>query len=213
MSVHKITSVKNLLKGRVYEIAFKRTFDFCAGQVLAISTDHDTPARLYSIASGVHEKEIRLLFEVVAEGKLTNKLAKLKEGDKLLVSEPFGKFTDNEEPAYWIATGTGIAPFASMFNSGLGQNKILIHGARTLKSFYYQHDFFSMGERYVRCCSKEKAEHIFDGRVTDYLSQFESFPADYKYYLCGSAEMIVETRDILLSKGVPFDKILAEIYF
>ena len=35
--------------------------------------------------------------------------------------------------------------------------------------FYYQHDFFSMGERYVRCCSKEKAEHVFDGRVTDYL--------------------------------------------
>ncbi len=34
-----------------------------------------------------------------------------------------------------------------------------------------------------------------------------------KYYLCGSAEMVVDTRDILIRKGVPFDQIISEIYF
>ena len=34
-----------------------------------------------------------------------------------------------------------------------------------------------------------------------------------KYYLCGSAEMVVEIRDILIEKGIPFDRIISEIYF
>ena len=38
-------------------------------------------------------------------------------------------------------------------------------------------------------------------------------PVDRKYYLCGSAEMVVGTRDILISKNVPYDAIIAEIYF
>jgi ferredoxin--NADP+ reductase len=36
---------------------------------------------------------------------------------------------------------------------------------------------------------------------------------DQKYYLCGSAEMVVESREILISKGIPFNNIVAEIYF
>jgi len=38
-------------------------------------------------------------------------------------------------------------------------------------------------------------------------------PADIKYYLCGKALMVVETRDILIERGVPFSNILSEIYF
>ena len=34
-----------------------------------------------------------------------------------------------------------------------------------------------------------------------------------KYYLCGSAEMVVDTRDILIEKGIPFENIVSEIYF
>jgi ferredoxin--NADP+ reductase len=40
-----------------------------------------------------------------------------------------------------------------------------------------------------------------------------NLPTDENYYLCGSSEMVVETRDILVDKGVPFGNIIAEIYF
>ena len=33
------------------------------------------------------------------------------------------------------------------------------------------------------------------------------------YYLCGSADMVVEVRDILIGKGIPFGHIISEIYF
>jgi len=34
-----------------------------------------------------------------------------------------------------------------------------------------------------------------------------------KYYLCGSAGMAVETRDILIGKGIPFGQIISDNIF
>jgi len=36
---------------------------------------------------------------------------------------------------------------------------------------------------------------------------------DNRYYLCGSAEMVVQVRDILISKDIPFQNIVSETYF
>ncbi len=209
-----VLSVEHIVKNKVFQISFAKTKEFIAGQVVALSSNLKIPARLYSIASGEDENEIRILFDMIPEGVLTNQLSKLKKGNSIYVSDPFGRFICDNLPAYWIASGTGIAPFASMFFSGLGKNKILIHGGRRLDSFYYENNFApALGKNYIRCCSQEKGNGVFEGRLTEYLRDNNNFPTDYKYYLCGSAEMVVETRDILISKGVPFDKIIAEIYF
>ena len=101
-----------------------------------------------------------------------------------------------------------------MFYSGLWQDKFLIHGGRTLSSFYFEEAFMPvLNDRYIRCCSAEQGNGVYEGRLTTYLRERPFLPVDIKYYLCGSAEMVVETRDILLSKNVPFDRIIAEIYF
>jgi ferredoxin--NADP+ reductase len=101
-----------------------------------------------------------------------------------------------------------------MYRTGMGENKILIHGGRTLDSFYFSNELASaFGNRYVRCCSQEDSPEVFHGRVTQYLQELNSLPSEMKYYLCGSAEMVVECREILLAKGVPFNQIVAEIYF
>ncbi len=198
----------------VFVLSFQKQFSFVAGQVLAITVDMEDAPRLYSIASGVQEKEVRVLFNVVPFGKLTTQMANLKHGDQIFVSKPFGKFVGSAEAAYWIAAGTGVAPFASMFYSGLSYNKMLIHGGRTLNSFYFNDDFRkSLGEKYVRCCSQENGKGVYEGRLIAYLKSIQKLPSTHKYYLCGSAEMVVETRDILIQKGIPFDQIVAEIYF
>lgn len=210
----KILSVKRIVKNRVYQVLFARNLSFKSGQVVALTTDFKIPPRLYSIASGRNEDELRIIFDLIPEGVLTSQLSKCKKGDIVYVSDPFGEFICDDSPAYWIASGTGIAPFASMFFSGLSKNKILIHGGRRLDSFYFEYNFApALGKNYIRCCSQEKADGIFDGRLTDYLRASSNLPTDYKYYLCGSSEMVVETRDVLISKGIPFDKIIAEIYF
>ena len=134
-------------------------------------------------------------------------------GDTLWVSEPYGSFLADDKPAWWIATGTGIAPFYSMFKSGFAKNKKLIHGVAYLNQFYFEDELeWEMGENYTRCCSRESSCNVVPSRVTDYLSNFTKFP-DVKFYLCGKALMVVEVRDLLIARGVPFENILSEIYF
>ena len=102
-----------------------------------------------------------------------------------------------------------------MFKSGLIDNKILVHGVRQSDQFYFEDELEkSFGERYIRCCSGDAVGHdYYPGRVTGYLAQIENLPKEFKYYLCGRSLMIVEVRDLLISKGISFNNIYSEIYF
>lgn len=209
----KITSNQEISPG-VHLISYRRNADFIPGQVVRISMNEEDPPRIYSVCSGNHEPEIRILFNIKDGGLLTPRLSGVIPGDTIWVSRPYGGFTDQGGPAWWIATGTGIAPFFSMFSSGISDGKRLIHGVRHLNQFYFEDELeWAMGKNYIRCCSAEHSCDTFPGRVTDFLLQESEFPPGIKYYLCGKALMVVEVRDLLIAKGVPFENILAEIYF
>lgn len=209
----QIISNNEEISPHVHVISFKRNFDFSPGQVVKIGVDTKHPPRIYSICSGNHEDEVHILFNIKEDGFLTPKMAGMIPGDKILVSKPYGSFLGTNEPAWWIATGTGIAPFYSMFRSGLSENKKLIHGVAQLNQFYFEDELdWALGKNYVRCCSRESSCDVIQGRVTKYLSEIDNYP-DVNFCLCGKALMVVEVRDLLIEKGVPYEKILAEIYF
>lgn len=202
------------LSSGIYLIGFPRNFEFEAGQVIGISLAEEGARRLYSICSGEEEDEIHILYNVIREGYLTPRLTDLETGDTIWITEPRGEFTCDKEPAVWIASGTGIAPFYSMLKSGLAANKILIHGNRYLEQFHFHDDFREqLDGAYTRCCSAEPDKDVYHGRVSTYLQDHQLPDPGLKYYLCGSAEMVVDTRDILIGKGIPFDRIISEIYF
>ena len=124
---HRISPVtlmfSDQLSEGIYLIGFKRDFDFRAGQVIGIALQEEGPRRLYSICSGQKDPEIRILYNVIEEGYLTPRLSDLSAGDTIWITEPRGEFTGTRDPAVWIATGTGIAPFYSMLRSGLAHQK------------------------------------------------------------------------------------------
>lgn len=211
-SEYRLTNNLEISPG-VHLISFIRDFDFIPGQVVKIAADKMHPPRIYSICSGNKDEEVSILFNVKEDGFLTPKMAGMIPGEKILVSKPYGSFTGSKEKAWLIATGTGIAPFYSMIKSGLGMDKTLVHGVKFLNQFYFEDELDEMlGESYFRCCSREKSCNTFPGRVTDYIEQQQNLP-DVKYYLCGQAHMVVDMRDLLISKGVKFENILSEIYF
>lgn len=198
----------------VFLLSFERNFDFIAGQVVALSINETIPPRIYSIASGEHERQVDILYDVKEGGVLTPELQKLRIGDTIKVSNPYGNFTGEEGKAYWIATGTGIAPFISMLKSGYATNKTLIHGARKEPFFYFAELLENgLGDRYIRCCSQCHNKELYAGRLTRYLSQLNVLPVNQNYYLCGVAEMVVDVRDLLIAKGIPYNQIISEIYF
>lgn len=205
---------KTEIADNVFILDFPRDFDFLPGQVLSVATEEIGPRRLYSLCSGITEKKASILFNLIQEGYLSPRLTDLNPGDSIWISSPRGEFVSDSSPAVWIATGTGIAPFHSMLRSGLGNNKILIHGERSLERFYFSEAFREkMGNDYIACCSGEPVPGLFHGRVTGFLESWEALETNVKYYLCGRAEMVVEVRDLLIAKGVPFRNILSEIYF
>jgi ferredoxin--NADP+ reductase len=198
----------------VHLLSWKRIHEFTPGQVVKITLEPAIVPRIYSVCSGNDEAEIRVLFNIKEDGLLTPKLAGLIPGRKIWTCKPYGSFTDNKKPAWWIATGTGIAPFYSMFRSGIFENKTLIHGARHTSQFYFEDELeWALGKNYVRCCSLEQSCNVFPGRVTTYLNEINDLPTNINYYLCGKALMVVEVRDLLIARGVPYENILAEIYF
>jgi ferredoxin--NADP+ reductase len=198
----------------VFVLKFKRDFNFVAGQVISIALHIDEQPRMYSIASGTQDDEIWILYNIKPDGELTPELSKLKAGDTIYISAPEGSFYGTAKPSVWIASGTGIAPFVSMWRSDLTRDKLLIHGGRFLHSFYFEEEFKNLlGKDYIRCCSQESGDGVYYGRLTHWLREQQNLPTDRKYYLCGSAEMVVETRDILIEKEIPYENIVAEIYF
>lgn len=208
-----LTFTEELSSG-IFLMGFEKKFEFEAGQVIGIALTEDGARRLYSICSGEKESEVWILYNVIDEGYLTPRLADLEAGATIWITGARGGFIGNDDPAVWIATGTGIAPFYSMLKSGRAPNKILIHGNRYLEQFHF-YEFFreKLGDNYTRCCSAEEDDGVYHGRVTSFLEDHPLPDPALKYYLCGSAEMVVDTRDILIAKGVPFDRIISEIYF
>lgn len=197
-----------------YVLTFRKFFEFSPGQVVKITTDRTLEPRMYSIASGIHDELIQILYDVKPGGELTNKLKSLKSKDALWVSVPSGEFRYAGGNAWWIASGTGIAPFHSMMRSGESSGIRLIHGVRKSEYLYFREEFLDkFGEDYIPCCTATREEGIFYGRVTDYLEQVSRFPVSTRFYLCGSAEMVVDVRDILIGKGVEYGDIFSEIYF
>ncbi len=209
----EITGNREIAPG-VFVLSYPRRFSFVPGQVVALALDPGEAPRMYSIASGMQDEDIWLLYNIKPGGALTPRLANIQPGDTVFVTGPTGNFYGSAKPAVWIASGTGIAPFVSMWRSGLRHDKMLVHGGRFLHSFYFEDEFRdALGENYIRCCSQEGGDGVYHGRLTRWLREQEQLPADRKYYLCGSAEMVVETRDILIEKGIMYADILAEIYF
>ncbi|MDQ1771258.1 oxidoreductase [Labilibaculum sp. A4] len=198
----------------VFVLKYKKVKSFTAGQYIGLTTDLSITPRLYTIASGENDTEVQVLYNLKDDGWLTPRLSEIKPGSELYVTNPDGDFIDDESPAWWIASGTGIAPYAAMFRSGLLKNKTLIHGGRYHHSFYFEKEFIPvLKENYIRCCSQDEAEGLYHGRLTRYLQDVKKLPENCRFFLCGSPEMVVEVRDLLIKRGVEYERIVAEIYF
>ena len=195
----------------VHLLTFERPGIFLAGQMVWLSLEENGPARLYSIFSGERDHDMEVLFDVKPQGQLTPRLAGVKAGGFVFSSQPFGSFTGTRGPEVWIAAGTGIAPFVSRIRSGNSFPKHMIHGGRDLLSFYGS-EWFNGKEEYIRCSSRTESEGIYWGRVTDFLLK-EYKPLGCPHLICGSAEFVVDVRDVLISQGLGYDLIVSEIYF
>jgi len=77
----------------VFLLSISRVIDFKPGQVIRLAVKN-YEQRIYSIASGNKDYELKILYDVKPNGKLTPLIKNLRKGDYITISEAFGNFID-----------------------------------------------------------------------------------------------------------------------
>jgi len=187
--------------------------------------------RAYSIASPSWDEELEFFSIKVEGGPLTSRLQKIQKGDKVLLGKkPVGTLVmDALTPAkrlYMFSTGTGFAPFASLIRDPEVYEKfdevMVTHTCRECAELTYSketveatlnHEF--LGElaqgklRYYDSTTRE--EHPRQGRITTLIESGKLFddlgvtplnPETDRVMICGSTEMIADTKALCLAAGM-----------
>lgn len=192
--VSKVVSRKFLTDKCFILTIERKNLGFYAGQHFSLGPPDGGINREYSVYSGTTEKNISFLIKIIEEGCVSKILASdhIKE---VRLHGPYSNFIIPEEwlasKFLFVATGTGVAPFASFIRSFSELNYKLLFGTR-LKSEQYEAHIF--GDRCIPCISGAIGSD--KKRVTDELRSLQLDSYDY-IYMCGNANMIVDVQNIL----------------
>lgn len=186
--------------------------------------------RAYSLVSANYEEELEFFSIKVANGPLTSRLQHLKEGDPIIVSrKATGTLVlDNLAQGrhlYLLGTGTGLAPFLSIIKDPETYERfetvVLVHGCRQVSELAYGETITQVlpsdefvgemvGRQLIYYPTVTREPFRNRGRITDLMSSNKLFedislpPMDIatdRFMLCGSPDMIRDTREMLDAKG------------
>lgn len=187
--------------------------------------------RAYSIASPSWDDEIEFFSIKVPDGPLTEHLQKIKVGDTVLMrKKPTGTLVNDAllpgKRLYMFSTGTGIAPFASLIRDPETYEKfdqlILTHTCREVSELRYGEELVQnlkddplVGEmvtnQLVHYTSVTREPFERTGRITDLMKSGKLFedlgvppinPEDDRGMICGSMEMLKDTKQVLEAFGL-----------
>lgn len=205
-------------------LELKNNYQYKAGQHLDISLmiNGIEELRSYSICSSRVEP-LSIGVKKIENGKVSAWLnEEVKVGDQLIISEPRGHFTldENASKIVLIAAGSGITPLLAMAKerSGSGAEAILIYGNRTTSSIMFKSEidvlkplralFFLSGETKEGYRSGRINRENFTALIKEELELLKSDA----FYLCGPEGMINDVKHVLEFFGVRSDKIHFELF-
>lgn len=206
------------LNSDVYQFDFKwqELVPFKAGQFLMIEVpDGDKKlTRAYSISSAPSQSDgFSFCVKILADGKASQYLIKMKEGDEAQFMGPFGHFVlaESSKPILMIATGTGLAPFMgmlpSLFETNYAGQINLLFGVRHEEDLFYVKELMEMEKVHanfkatITLSQASEAWAGARGRVSEYLNSIDV--ENLQVYICGNGDMVKNVKDILESKGLP----------
>ncbi len=229
-TIEKILDM-GLQETRHFKLVFDpgTVFEFDAGQfanVLVPETpEHKALKRPYSIASPpIWKGYLDLCWKRVEGGIATNYMWTLKEGDKLQIQGPLGRFVVKQplpKTIVYVSTGTGIAPFRSMFHVLLKEKAPVeiwnIFGNRYDEDILYQKEFEDLAAQYpnfhnVFTVSRPKTWKGESQYVQFMLKKYISDPKDKHIYICGLTNMINDVQKTALEMGFAKEQIFYEKY-
>jgi predicted ferric reductase len=209
----RVVSIEQPLEG-IYVVIFEsleKKYRFKPGQFLHLALDAYDPtkawpeSRCFSIQSPTEDNNIKITFSKI--GKYTEKMAKeLSTGKEVTLKLPYGDLFQSpheKENCVFIAGGTGITPFLSLFTDKSFKeykNVNLYFGVRNLAFHVYQKEF----DRALDINPSLKVDIInqsTDG-VVDVKRIIEENSKKSTYFISGPPEMIKVFKKSLTKNGV-----------
>ncbi len=217
-----------------FRVERPRTLRFRSGEFVMIGLMNDTGKpllRAYSIASPSWDDELEFYSIKVPDGPLTSRLQHIAVGDEIILRpKPVGTLVHDAllpgNRLWLLATGTGLAPFASLIRDPETYEKyesvILMHTCREVAELAYGRQLVEslsddplIGEMvagkllYYPTTTREPSGRM--GRVTDNLTSGKVFadlnlppmdPATDRAMVCGSLAFNVDVKAILEGFGL-----------
>lgn len=181
--------------------------------------------RSYSIGNS-HNKNSNLeLFIKKYPGGLMSEywFSEAKINDLLRIEGPRGTFFLRKSQAFkniiFLATGTGIAPVKSILEtmSTLPEEFIdkriyLFWGGRYFKDIFWTPENIDLKINYSPVLSREKIPMIEEGYVQEILLNKNLELRDSIVYACGSNDMIKDSKNKLIAKGLPDNNFYSDAF-
>ena len=192
---------------------------FVPGQVAVLEVAGEAPA-YFAFASAPEDPEL----EVLVKQKMgaSNLIFDMQPGARIKLLDVAGHgFALNEQRSkdlVFVAMGTGVAPLRSALRHVLGRRDefgqiVVLYGARTPDDFCFRDETQSWQEAGVelRQVVSKPDGHDWSGPTGYVQSLLDHVLPDLKSpvaLICGSPEMIEQTRDRLGQMGFAADEIL-----
>ena len=192
---------------------------FVPGQVAVLSVEGEAPA-YFAFAGAPDDKELEVL--VKQKMGISNLIFNLKPGQKInlldVAGHGFALADQKGKDLVFVAMGTGVAPLRSALRHVLKRKEefgqfVVLYGARTPDDFCFRDETESWEEQGVelRQVISRPDGHDWSGPTGYVQSLLDHVLPDLKSpiaLICGSQEMMEQTRDRLSQMGFAPNEIL-----
>lgn len=200
---------------------------FKAGQFIRVALDIDGErvARPYSLVNAPHEPLLEIYFNVVNGGPLSPRLAGLRPGDTVWLSDtPNGFLVLDEIPdarhLWLLATGTGIGPFLSILKTEAPWQRfdkvVLGHSVQYARELAYRETIDALRAahgaqlEFVPLVTREQVPGALPRRITASIESgdleqrtgLRLSPEGSHVMLCGNSAMITDVSAVLTGRGM-----------
>ncbi|MGO1120509.1 ferredoxin--NADP reductase [Rhodovibrionaceae bacterium A322] len=216
-----------------FKLTRPQAFRFRSGEFVMIGLEGEKKPllRAYSVASPSWAEELEFYSIKVPDGPLTSRLQKIQPGDKVLLGKkPTGTLVlDALIPGkrlYLLATGTGIAPFASVIRDPETYEQydqvILVHCCREVAELAYGFKLIEeikndelvsefVGDKLVHFATVTREDYPVTGRITTLMESGKLYDdlcvpdlsrENDRVMICGSMEMFRDLKAICEKAGL-----------
>jgi NAD(P)H-flavin reductase len=214
----KLVSIKNPFE-RIYTLEFEsigRPYKYYPGQFLHIAIDEEydgsgqwPDSRCFSMQSNPDEETIKITYAV--KGAFTKQMEQfLREGSEVWLKLPYGELfmqAHNKTNTVFIAGGTGITPFLSLFTHEAFNEYInpkIYLGFRKKEFNIYESELSSI-QLCVPIIFYQDAQGVIDIQCI-----FKANGIDPSYFISGPPAMIKSFRTALVESGVSPRNVLTD---